>query len=183
MKFWEMEFCCQECYSGPLFSLPLENKSQFYMLMDLITARRSEPIGKSQAAMMRGDSLLSSAGINLEFSNLWLVYLLVLILEVHVNRVLLWIWGLISLYLFAYLLISPIHNCMVLTFKTPPYSASQRDLIEDDIGSHLEMFGANRLPHLFQHLPHCGHALLCPQTTTERLRESQSSWKTASAGA
>lgn len=33
------------------------------------------------------------------------------------------------------------------------------------------MFGANRLPHLFQHLPHCGLALLCPQTTTERLKE------------
>lgn len=72
----------------------------------------------------RSDSLLSSGWINLEFSNLWLVYLLVLILEVRVNRVLLWIWGintgLISLYLFAYLLISPIHNCVVLTFKTPP---------------------------------------------------------------
>lgn len=72
----------------------------------------------------RSDSLLSSSWINLEFSNLWLVHLLVLILEVRVNRVLLWIWGinagLISLYLFAYLLISPIHNCMVLTFKAPP---------------------------------------------------------------
>lgn len=50
MKFWEMEFCCQEYYSGPLFLFPLENKSQFYMLMDLITVPRSEQIGKSQAA-------------------------------------------------------------------------------------------------------------------------------------
>lgn len=49
MKFWEMELCCQECYSGPLFIPPLKNKNQFYMLMDLITARRSEQIGKSQA--------------------------------------------------------------------------------------------------------------------------------------
>jgi len=43
------QFHHPECYSTPFFIFPLENKSRFYILMDLITAWRSEQIGKEQA--------------------------------------------------------------------------------------------------------------------------------------
>lgn len=40
------EFHHQGCYSTPSCLLPLENKNWFYILMDLITAWRSEQIKK-----------------------------------------------------------------------------------------------------------------------------------------